>query len=74
MITNTAATRQAVPVTEKLSAKYGCGPVHFSGTDEALYERHLLFDSGVDLRRRRRATGSRPLPGRCVTFYLSDGS
>jgi starch phosphorylase len=23
--------------------------VHFSGTDEALYERHLLFDSGVDL-------------------------
>ena len=23
--------------------------MHFSGTDEALYERHLLFDSGVDL-------------------------
>jgi starch phosphorylase len=23
--------------------------VHFSGTDEGLYERHLLFDSGVDL-------------------------
>jgi len=23
--------------------------VHFSGTDEALYERHLLFDSGVEL-------------------------
>jgi starch phosphorylase len=23
--------------------------VHFSGTDEALYERHLLFDNGVDL-------------------------
>jgi starch phosphorylase len=49
MITNAAAKRQAVPDTEKLSAKYGCGPVHFSGTDEALYERHLLFDSGVDL-------------------------
>jgi starch phosphorylase len=49
MITNAAAKRQAVPVTEKLIAKYGCGPVHFSGTDEALYERHLLFDSGVDL-------------------------
>ncbi len=48
MITNAAAKRQAVPDTEKLSAKYGCGPVHFSGTDEALYERHLLFDSGVD--------------------------
>jgi starch phosphorylase len=49
MVTNAAAKRQAVPDTEKLSAKYGCGPVHFSGTDEALYERHLLFDSGVDL-------------------------
>ena len=46
---NAAAKRQAVPDTEKLIAKYGCGPVHFSGTDEALYERHLLFDSGVDL-------------------------
>jgi len=43
-----AAKRQAVPDTAKLTAKYGCGPVHFSGTDEALYERHLLFDSGVD--------------------------
>ncbi len=45
MITKAAAKR---PDTEKLVAKYGCGPVHFSGTDEALYERHLLFDSGVD--------------------------
>jgi starch phosphorylase len=44
----TATKRQAMPDTEKLVAKYGCGPVHFSGTDEALYERHLLFDSGVD--------------------------
>jgi starch phosphorylase len=49
MITNAPAKRQAVPDTEKLIAKYGCGPVHFSGTDEALYERHLLFDSVVDL-------------------------
>ena len=44
-----ATKRQALPDTRKLVAKYGCGPVHFSGTDEALYERHLLFDSGVDL-------------------------
>jgi starch phosphorylase len=49
MITNVAAKRQVVPDTGKLIAKYGCGPVHFSGTDEGLYERHLLFDSGVDL-------------------------
>ena len=44
-----AAKQRIVPVTEKLTTKYGCGPVHFSGTDEALYERHLLFDSGVDV-------------------------
>ena len=28
--------------------RYGCGPVRFSGTGDALYERHLLFDSVVD--------------------------
>jgi glycogen phosphorylase len=44
-----AAKQGVIPVTEKLVAKYGCGPVHFSGRDEALYERHLLFDSGVDI-------------------------
>jgi starch phosphorylase len=44
-----AAQQRVTPVTEKLIAKYGCGPVHFSGRDEALYERHLLFDSGVDV-------------------------
>ncbi|MFZ0770810.1 MAG: glycogen/starch/alpha-glucan phosphorylase [Candidatus Sulfotelmatobacter sp.] len=49
MTTKAAAKRQAVQDTEKLSAKYGCGPVHFSGRDEALYERHLLFDSGVEV-------------------------
>jgi len=48
MITN--ATRgRIVPDAKKLIVKYGCGPVHFSGTDEALYERHLLFDTGVDV-------------------------
>ncbi|MBV8359771.1 MAG: glycogen/starch/alpha-glucan phosphorylase [Deltaproteobacteria bacterium] len=35
--------------TAKLIAQYGCGPVKFSGTDEALYERHLLFDNVIDL-------------------------
>ena len=32
---------------EKLRRQYGCGPVEFSGTDEALYERHLLFDDVI---------------------------
>jgi len=45
----TAAKRQSLPDIERLIGQYGCGPVQFSGTDEALYERHLLFDSGVDL-------------------------
>ena len=34
---------------EDLIAQYGCGPVQFSGTSDALYERHLLFDSVRDL-------------------------
>ena len=29
--------------------QYGCGPVQFSGTNNALYERHLTFDNVVDL-------------------------
>ena len=50
MSTSATANRPAFPAEAKrLSTKYGCGPVQFSGTDEALYERHLLFDSGVDL-------------------------
>jgi len=33
----------------RLREQYGCGPVEFAGTDNALYERHLLFDNVVDL-------------------------
>src|ERR1700745_282480 len=32
----------------KLIQQYGCGPVQFSGEDNALYERHLIFDNVVD--------------------------
>ena len=50
MSTSARANRPTLPEEMKhLSSKYGCGPVQFSGTDEALYERHLLFDNGVDL-------------------------
>ena len=34
---------------KKLLEQYGCGPVPFTGTNDALYERHLVFDN-VDLR------------------------
>src|SRR5438477_2445420 len=30
-----------------LLRQYGCGPIQFSGTDDGLYERHLLFDDVV---------------------------
>src|SRR5215471_7547332 len=33
----------------KLIQQYGCGPVQFTGTDNALYERHLVFDNVVEL-------------------------
>ena len=50
MATNAAATRQAQQAAARLiQARYGCGPMLFSGGDEALYERHLLFDNGVEL-------------------------
>ena len=48
----TAATPQVaqdLPKIAKLLDQYGCGPVRFSGTSDALYERHLLFDSVIDL-------------------------
>ena len=34
-------------VHPELLEQYGCGPVRFSGADEGLYERHLLFDDVV---------------------------
>ena len=50
MTNKNEGNRQAVEDSAKLlNTKYGCGPVHFAGTSEALYERHLLFDNGVDL-------------------------
>jgi len=33
----------------RLLQQYGCGPIQFSGTDNSLYERHLLFDNVMDL-------------------------
>ncbi|MCF6153996.1 MAG: glycogen/starch/alpha-glucan phosphorylase [Candidatus Brocadia sp.] len=34
----------------ELLKQYGCGPVQFSGTDNAFYERHLIFDNIIDLK------------------------
>jgi starch phosphorylase len=32
----------------ELFEQYGCGPIQFTGTDDALYERHLIFDHVID--------------------------
>jgi starch phosphorylase len=34
--------------TSKLLDQYGCGPFRVTGTNNALYERHLLFDNVID--------------------------
>lgn len=36
------------PDMSRLLQQYGCGPIRFTGTDDALYERHLLFDNVAD--------------------------
>jgi glycogen phosphorylase len=33
----------------KLLQQYGCGPIRFTGTDNAFYERHLVFDNVIEL-------------------------
>ncbi len=33
----------------KIRKQYGVGPIHLTGTESALYERHLLFDNVVDI-------------------------
>jgi glycogen phosphorylase len=32
----------------ELLEQYGCGPIQFTGTEDALYERHLIFDHVID--------------------------
>ena len=42
------ARTPSAPETDKLLEQYGCGPIQFTGTADAHYERHLLFDNVVD--------------------------
>jgi starch phosphorylase len=49
MSTKTAKAQVLPDPATLIKTQYGCGPVHFAGTDEALYERHLLFDNIVAL-------------------------
>jgi len=43
------ATLSKPDATAKLRSQYGSGPIELTGTGDALYERHLLFDNVVDL-------------------------
>src|SRR5215831_91248 len=47
--TSVSPTSSGSDDTEKLRQQYSCGPVQFTGTDNALYERHLVFDNIVEL-------------------------
>ena len=42
-------TRKDSELRSKLLKQYGYGPIQFSGTDNAFYERHLVFDNAVEL-------------------------
>src|SRR5271170_5005298 len=41
LMTNSASVSE-------LLKQYGCGPIPFVGTDNAFYERHLVFDRAID--------------------------
>src|SRR5262249_51391665 len=43
------ARTPSAPEMDKLLEQYGCGPIQFTGTNDALYERHLMFDNVVDV-------------------------
>ena len=52
MRNKTAARPQTTTESQKIAKlldQYGCGAVRFSGTSDALFERHLLFDRAVDV-------------------------
>ncbi len=48
----TLAVQRPAPSSAEMAhdllEQYGCGPIRFSGHNDALYERHLLFDDVVD--------------------------
>jgi len=48
--TKAALTRPTNPSDDRsgLLRQYGCGNIEFTGTDDALYERHLVFDNVLD--------------------------
>jgi hypothetical protein len=56
----------------KLRSQYGCGPIEFAGTDNALYERHLVLDNVVG-RLPAHVSVLRLSPAPCGISCRSDG-
>ncbi|HET8696104.1 MAG TPA: glycogen/starch/alpha-glucan phosphorylase [Gammaproteobacteria bacterium] len=46
---STVSSKAGLEADAGLLKRYGCGPIQFSGSNDALYERHLVFDDIVDL-------------------------
>jgi glycogen phosphorylase len=46
----TTDSTQVNEMTEILRRQYNCGQIPFTGTDNALYERHFIFDNVLDLK------------------------
>jgi starch phosphorylase len=46
-VSTKSSAAQVAP--SQLLRRYGCGPVELTGSDDALYERHLVFDNVIDL-------------------------
>ena len=61
------------PELKELLARYGCGPVQLSGTDNSLYERHLVFDNVVDAGEPAFGRGLKHLPARFATSFRNAG-
>src|SRR5436305_9684146 len=52
MGTKAAMILSASPGSKEFSRlvdQYGCGPIEFTGGDNALYERHVLFDNVINM-------------------------
>src|SRR5580658_5855360 len=48
MSTHTVIAPAPAKKTSELHQQYGCGPIPFVGTENAFYERHLVFDRAID--------------------------
>jgi starch phosphorylase len=46
---STVSSKAGLEADAGLLKQYGCGPIKFAGANDALYERHLVFDDIVDL-------------------------